>query len=545
MQPPLDSALYYLTNFHKALAWLQARHHDLLLDEELALLRQFGELALPAQALLVRMIMRKGVHFRASKLNYAEIGCPLQAAEALLDHGWVREDAELEPAQLFALLRKAEIIEHFAVGARRSLKKAELLELLAAERPGPRPFADWCPGLDERVLSLCIDGLCERLRLMFFGNLRQDWSEFVLADLGIFRYEPVELSQDSRAFRRRADVDCYLQLQRCRERFEAGEPIGTVLAQIDRLDCATPFLAARRAKLLFRLGQQREREGQLDSALACYADCRYAGARVRRIRLLERLARPAEAHALASQAALAAEDDSEAQAVQRALSRLNRQLGLAPPPKPREPQPSRIELRLPRAANQSVEQAVQAHLSEPHGPVHYVENSLICSLFGLLCWEAIFAPLPGAFFHPFHSGPADLLSSDFHARRAELFGERLALLESGAYREAIRQTYAQKFGTQSPFVFWAALEQPLLEQALACLPAAHLRAWFERLLRDIRANRTGMPDLIQFWPAQRRYRMIEVKGPGDRLQDNQRRWLAFCAEHGMPVDVCYVQWSDT
>src|SRR5690606_40867171 len=66
-----------------------------------------------------------------------------------------------------------------------------------------------------------------------------------------------------------------------------------------------------------------------------------------------------------------------------------------------------------------------------------------------------------------------------------------------------------------------------------CLPPAHLRACFERLLQDIRANRAGMPDLIQFWPAERRYRMIEVKGPGDRLQDNQKRWLAFCATQGI------------
>ena len=89
----------------------------------------------------------------------------------------------------------------------------------------------------------------------------------------------------------------------------------------------------------------------------------------------------------------------------------------------------------------------------------------------------------------------------------------------------IRQRYADKFGIQSPFVYWGALDQALLEQALDCLPAAHLRAWFKRLLLDIKANRASMPDLIQFWPAEQRYRMIEVKGPGDRLQDNQRRWL--------------------
>jgi hypothetical protein len=35
--------------------------------------------------------------------------------------------------------------------------------------------------------------------------------------------------------------------------------------------------------------------------------------------------------------------------------------------------------------------------------------------------------------------------------------------------------------------------------------------------------------------------MVEVKGPGDRLQDNQRRFLEFCIEHDMPVAVCRVR----
>jgi hypothetical protein len=76
------------------------------------------------------------------------------------------------------------------------------------------------------------------------------------------------------------------------------------------------------------------------------------------------------------------------------------------------------------------------------------------------------------------------------------------------------------------------------------LPAAHLKLWFERLLRDIRGNRSGLPDLIRFWPAERRYELIEVKGPGDRLQDNQIRWLAYCAQHGMPVRVLDVRWAE-
>jgi sulfur relay (sulfurtransferase) complex TusBCD TusD component (DsrE family) len=38
--------------------------------------------------------------------------------------------------------------------------------------------------------------------------------------------------------------------------------------------------------------------------------------------------------------------------------------------------------------------------------------------------------------------------------------------------------------------------------------------------------------------------MIEVKGPGDRLQDHQTRWLEYCVEQGVPVSVCYVRWAE-
>lgn len=259
--------------------------------------------------------------------------------------------------------------------------------------------------------------------------------------------------------------------------------------------------------------------------------------------MLERLERHAAAYDLALQAAAQPQDAAEAQLIERALVRLRRQLGHAQPAKAKAAPPPRLDLELEPQPGLSVEQCVQLHLARPEAPVHYVENTLVLGLFGLLCWEVIFTPLPGAFFHPFHAGPADLYDSRFRTRRAGLFEARLALLDSGAYADEMRRIHRQKQGLQSPFVFWELLDESLLEQALACLPAAHLKAWFGRLLQDLQANRAGMPDLIQFYPAERGYRMIEVKGPGDRLQDNQKRWLAFCAEHGMPVEVCYVTWA--
>lgn len=86
----------------------------------------------------------------------------------------------------------------------------------------------------------------------------------------------------------------------------------------------------------------------------------------------------------------------------------------------------------------------------------------------------------------------------FCARRAELFEACLAELDDARYRQTIRERYAAKWGVQSPFVFWGILNETLLDQALDCLPAEHLKHWFNRLLLDIKANRAGMPDLIQF-----------------------------------------------
>jgi hypothetical protein len=545
MANPLEDPLYYLQNFRQVLQWLGQRYADLLDPDETQFIQQFDSLPQASQALLVRMVMRKGVHFRAGKLNYLEIGCTHAAAQPLLQLGWVNDQQPLAFEELFALLQKGEILNAFKPWIDQpKANKVEWLAGLAAQFPESRSFAQWCPALPDTLYSLTVMDLCDRLRLMFFGNLYQDWSEFVLADLGIYTYEKVEICAESRGLRSRDDVQGFLFLHGCQQAFEAGEPIEDIRTRITALNTDNPWLERRRAKLLFLLGQHCERLAELALAAQIYRTCAYPGARARLIRVLERQEDYAQAMALASAAQQTPESAAEQQHLLRVLPRLRRKLGEPALPRLKPREVTRLDLALPQAL-ESVEASVQAHLNEPDAPVHYVENGLINSLFGLLCWDAIFAPLPGSFFHPFQRGPADLHSEDFHQRRADLFAACFAQLQDERYKATIRQRYQEKWGIQSPFVFWNLLNEELLEQALACFPAVHLRHWFERLLLDIRANRAGMPDLIQFWPAQNTYRMIEVKGPGDRLQDNQLRWLEFCAEHQMPVTVCYVRWAES
>jgi len=539
---------YYLHNFQRALAWIEQRYSDLLDAGEREFLAQFAALPALSQALLVRMLMRRGPWFRASKLVYEEIPGIEGAAQPLLSLGWLDTQAPMLLEELFDLHTRSELAEVFASAERGSSpRKSDWLQALAGVHAAPRRYAEWHPQSREPVWRVMLGELSERLRLMFFGNLHQNWTEFVLADLGVFKYESVAFDAASRAFQTRADIDAYLALQACRQALEEGAETAAMLQSIAACESPNPWLEKRRAKLLLRLGNACERAGLFDEALQTYAQCSYPGARHRRIRVLERLERHEEALAQALQAQLAPEGDEELQKLQRMLPRLLRNTGRAKArPRPAASQAlvqmrADIVLDAPTAP-MSVEYALRAHWHDAASPVFYVENALINSLFGLLCWPAIFAPVQGAFFHPFQSGPADLSAPDFSARRAAEFARCLALLDTGEYAPVILARYADKQGVQSPFVFWGALTEPLLRVALDCISAAHLKLLFTRLLADVKTNRSGFPDLVRFWPAEQRYELVEVKGPGDKLQDNQIRWLQYCSDHGIPVSVCHVQW---
>ena len=545
MRKVLENEFYYLDNFHRVLAWIGERYDDLLLDDERAFIAMFTSLPQPSRALLVRMVMRKGTLFRASKLNYAEIGCPVEAARHLLPTGWVSSDPVISLDELFDLLLKNELADIFSLSLHeKGARKAEQLEALRTEFDDARAFSHWYRDCTDGVYSILVKPLCDRLRLIFFGNLRQDWTEFVLSDLGVFKFEKVEFSPLSRGFRHRGDVDDYLALHQCKERFNAGHPLADVLQALPTNAFENDWIDSQRERLLFQIAQHVEKQQDWLGAIDLYTRCRFPGARARAIRVLEKDQQYERAFTLLNCAQKAPESDAERQQLSRIDARLRRKLGHEKTATRRKLAVQRLDLHLPMPRESWwVEGMVRDYLQRDEAPVFYVENTLINALFGLLCWRAIFSAIPGAFFHPFHRGPADLFSADFYYRRAPAFRQCLAELDSGDYRATIRASYAEKSGIASPFVAWEALSAGLIDMALDCIPAVHLKKWCERILLDIKANRTGFPDLIQFWPAERRYNMIEVKGPGDRLQDNQMRWIEYCAAHEMPISVCYLQWS--
>ena len=61
---------------------------------------------------------------------------------------------------------------------------------------------------------------------------------------------------------------------------------------------------------------------------------------------------------------------------------------------------------------------------------------------------------------------------------------------------------------------------------------------FGRILDDPKYHCSGFPDLLVWHGNQ--FELVEVKGPGDRLQDHQRRWQQFFLKIGLPAKVLHV-----
>ncbi|MEP3165662.1 MAG: VRR-NUC domain-containing protein, partial [Marinobacter sp.] len=224
----LDNPLYYLENFETVVRWVRRHHSDLLTVEETGHIDSLLALNQPERALLARLVMRTGELFRVEKLSYPELGIPVaDAASGLSRSGWIDDAPDISLAEVFRLFTLAELRPDLAArisatGLPAAAAKGLLKDTLIPLHPAPAPVKHWLPSLPTRVIRLNHMALFDRLRLMFFGNLRQGWSDFVLVELGHQQYEKVPLSAESRAFDERDDVDRYLVMHHCRERLDNG-----------------------------------------------------------------------------------------------------------------------------------------------------------------------------------------------------------------------------------------------------------------------------------------------------------------------------------
>ncbi|MDP1539939.1 MAG: VRR-NUC domain-containing protein [Moraxellaceae bacterium] len=538
--------LYYLTHFASVIDWITARYNDLLRPDDHHFITLFKQLSADTQALLVRFVIRRQEPLRWSSFTYAEITHTALALKQLVALDLVDNNPMLTADQLIRLAKKEELLAApWAHAFSKSTAKSVIADWLMSEPSQTQSWSDWLPNADDQIVMFKDHARMDRFRLLFFGNLYQDWSEFVVTDLGHQRYEYVPFDMSSRPFQHERDVTLAHWLYDISIRTQQGEDPALLFDELTHdIGDIPEFMVARRQKRLFQLGAAAERIQNWPLALSIYETTNYPGKTYRAVRVCEKLTYFEQAYRLANDALSGVLRDDERQQLKRALRRLAKKVGQTVPAKPSPLIINEVILELSAAPSRCVELSACEALTTEARSVHYVENTLLCGLFGLLFWEVIFAPIPGAFFNPYQRGPADLFHPDFVIRRRSQINKRLEQLDSNDYSDQILNTWHQKHGLQNPFVIWPALNEELLQKALSVIPAQHLKLIFQRMLDDLRHHTSGLPDLIAFDTSseEARYQMIEVKGPNDRLQDNQVRWFEFFAHYGIPAQVLHVQW---
>ena len=533
---------YYLDNFTFLLDFVSRQYCHLLSEQEKQFYSTFQALTLDSRKLFVRLTNRKGPYFRLDKLNYPEVESLGDEIESLVAASLIVPTVpDLESA--IRICSKAELLDLDACSEfPQSTKKQDLAEYLLSGQVNP------VQALMIPVVELARTEELTVFKLLFFGNFHQDMTTFVMHEL-VAPFEQYEIDGNAALFRCREVIDELIVLRSLSDAsYKLMETEGSeedLLKLIEKLPARNiePVLSRRYDRMVNQIGRHLERAGRIEEAVGVYCRAQATPARERQARILDRLGKPQAAMKLCSSIIEAPQNEEELEFAQTFGQRLSSKHGFASDVSFNLPvtKIKQTTIQVSRSHN-SVEMCALAYFEDLGDECYYVENSLIRSLFGLCFWDIIYAPVSGAFFNPFQRGPVDLYTSDFVRSRRVLISDRFNELEKNGPLGLATAIYREKQGVANPFVNWMSVDEQLMETALVKIPSQDLIRMFERLLIDLKNNSSGFPDLIVF--DQNSYRMIEIKGPGDKLQKNQALWFRYFLEHSMPAALVNVEYLD-
>ncbi|KAG3262704.1 FANCD2 and FANCI associated nuclease 1, transcript variant X1 [Ictidomys tridecemlineatus] len=173
------------------------------------------------------------------------------------------------------------------------------------------------------------------------------------------------------------------------------------------------------------------------------------------------------------------------------------------------------------------------------------EGSTFSTLYGLLLWDIIFMDgIPDVFRNAYQASPLDLCTDSFFTSRGPALEARLQMIHSApaeSLRAWVAATWQAQEGRVASLVSWdrfTSLRQA--QDLVSCLGGPILSGVCRRLAADFRHCRGGLPDLVVWNSQNHRFKLVEVKGPSDRLSQKQMIWLDELQKLGAEVEVCHV-----
>ncbi|XP_048496943.1 fanconi-associated nuclease 1 homolog isoform X4 [Beta vulgaris subsp. vulgaris] len=171
------------------------------------------------------------------------------------------------------------------------------------------------------------------------------------------------------------------------------------------------------------------------------------------------------------------------------------------------------------------------------------ESGIWLTIYGLLMWDSIFLDIPNTFRTRFQNAPLDMDSDYFYVARKSIIEPHLQKIHDGMAEAILIMSWELHLGTLCRGVNWERHSLSELRAAVTCIGGPCLANLCRLLAQDYRSWSSGMPDLL-LWRFHGDYsgeaKLVEVKGPKDRLSEQQRAWLLTLMDCGFTAEVCKV-----
>ena len=522
-QPPPN---YYAENLSSVISRVMSLYGDLL-DERAS---SFGDDALAlstdASRLFARLCTRKGLLFRVDSLHYQEITNLRRAISELGNVSFLRSNPEAEIEDVLRLYSRDQLQNVFPTVSK-SGSRIEYIERLRDETSTKVIFSKLTKNYP--YVSFDVRDQVDIFSLLFFGNVYEDLSTFVLRDLGLRRYESYEISANTRLFDTKESLNRYLTLLEQSATYEE-ERIDASVEQMQQMASSleeTIDLRASdrlRSHILNRVGRDLERRNEFESAVSVYKHSSVHPARERIVRCYKRLGCEVSVEQSLREIKEQPWTTEEREFADTFGTRFN-ESDLCPVKK--------IELS-EKDPTTSIENHAIDWLRSSGSSAWHVENALPTSLFALTYWDWIFAPVSGAFVNEFQTAPLDFHWPDFFEKRSEMCDDPMDRPELLA--KHILEIAQRKRGLSCVGMAWHVFSDEFLIGILDAMSEINLFKLLIIMKKDLRQMSSGFPDLTVI-RSDNSIEFVEVKGPGDRLQLNQRIWIRYLVEHHVPVSI--------
>ncbi|KAJ3155895.1 Fanconi-associated nuclease 1 [Geranomyces variabilis] len=199
----------------------------------------------------------------------------------------------------------------------------------------------------------------------------------------------------------------------------------------------------------------------------------------------------------------------------------------------------------------TVEEVAMRHYAKQGYNGLHVENALFHHIFGLLFYEVLYATntqCPHVFQTRYQTHPLDFFTDEFYIGREPAISARCHEIETASIDDLVAECASMDIALRDRRVkgvglAWDAMTHDQVVEILSCMEVPALGSVMRRMAEAYRDHCGGLPDLV-LWDATtspKRIKLVEVKGPGDRLSEKQIMWMDILGCCGWDVDVCKVE----